>query len=746
MSLWDILNHAMIIDLIAELNRFAPYFAANTTTRLQIPWNIARGVEIVITEASDNDTGPDSSRIRYSLTASPYTLPFGVSNGLGIFAIDPMSGLISFSSDLPFDPERATQFLLTIRASDLGKPSLFALHTLNLVPVPSLVLRDLTGKLRINEELPLGTVIAQLSCVEIGPPSYTTLITLRGQASTAFTIAGRSDLEVAERIDYESLSESEREFNLTATCTNRYKQTDSITITVVVNNVNDNVFQFRHPRHTLLVSENVTASEEVLMVLATDRDSPNANITYSLEASVNDFAIVPYTGQIVIHSSLDRETQALYEFTVHAAYTNMSGLVEATSSMVTIHIADVNDESPIFEESSYNITASNELGDLVVVVSATDSDEGSNGEVTYHLLERIPEFEINETTGAIYIGSFLTSPLYVLNITATDGGEDPRSSLALLYIYVSIALRQTLQVLAEDLVTVEENIPVGSVISNVSYSVQDDSNAALEVVFELVNGSASDVFGINETTGEIYTTGSLDFENLATEYDLTVRATLFAPLHELVDETVVRIEVENVDDTPPEFPMSFYVTSVEQFTVPNITILTITAVDQDALNNTEYLLSGENSSIFQIDSFTGEISATVVLDFPQDYRFTVVAMDSGTGEAAANVFISVFEIPIFIAEEFIFSVSENALPGTIIGKIAYGFMDATGEIDFRVVTPDALYFNATYTVSVNISEDIFHIDSASGNISTLDVVVDFENRGEYVFNVEMYNVITEVVY
>ena len=667
-------------------------------------------------------------------------LPFGISNGLRTFTINPVSGQITFASDLPLNLEMASQYLLTIRASDMGRPSRSDLHTLILVP--TLSLHELPGALSIDEELPLGTVVAELSCEEIGPPTYSTSITLSGQGSNFLRVVERSNLIVAERMNYESLSDNEREFNVTATCSNQFEQTDTIIITVIINNVNDNVFQFEHLRHTLVVSENLTVGEEVLMVSAEDNDLPNANITYSLEPA-SDFMITPHTGEIVSHSSLDRETQALYQFTVHAAYTNMTGLVETTTSSVTIHIADINDESPIFEQSVYdvrNITDANEPGDLVLIVSASDPDTGSGGTVTYHFSEESSNFEINETTGAIFISSLLTYHLYVLNITATDGGEDPMSSTALIFIHSS--LYQALQTLADDIIVVNEDIPVGSVIGNVSYAVLDNSNATLndtsrvEVLFEIVNASVP--FGINATTGEIHTLGSLDYETLATEYNFIVRATLFAPTHELVDERVIRIAVGNIDDTPPVFSMSLYVATTEQFTGPNITILSVSAMDPDALNNTEYFLSNDNSSIFQIGPLTGEISATELLDVPKDYRFTVVAMDSGAGEANTSVFISVNAAPVFIAESFTFPLSESAPPGTIVGRVTDGFEDDTGEIAFLVGVPDVEVFT-------NISESIFQIDATSGNISTLDMV-DHESIEEYVFSVAMYNVNTGTVY
>lgn len=354
--------------------------------------------------------------------------------------IDPLSGVITLTSDLDLDTSTQTisQYLLTIRATD-GESSV--LHTFNLVLVPFPVFQNSITEINIDEEMALGSVVIELSCEEIGPPSFSEEISLNEDLTEVLRFDGRSNLEIARRIDYESLPEDQRQLNVTAHCSNRYDQNDSITITITVNNINDNPFQFQHPRYALLVSENITRGSGILTVLASDGDEPNADIVYSLQQSANagDFMISPNTGELQVQSSLDRETQPLYMLTLLAAYTNTTGMVERTSSSVTIHVADVNDESPEFTENPYNIrniTGFHEAGDLVVTVSAMDGDAGPNGEVSYYLSEQSPNFFVSRRSGVIYINSSLVDILYTLNITAVDSGEEPRASSTSMYLHI----------------------------------------------------------------------------------------------------------------------------------------------------------------------------------------------------------------------------------------------------------------------------------------------------------------------
>ena len=50
-------------------------------------------------------------------------------------------------------------------------------------------------------------------------------------------------------------------------------------------------------------------------------------------------------------------------------------------------LRDVNDNRPVFSQSTYraSISENTALGTTVAIISATDGDSGTNGEVTYRL-------------------------------------------------------------------------------------------------------------------------------------------------------------------------------------------------------------------------------------------------------------------------------------------------------------------------------------------------------------------------
>lgn len=73
-----------------------------------------------------------------------------------------------------------------------------------------------------------------------------------------------------------------------------------------------------------------------------------------------------------------------------------------SSHQVSILVSDINDNSPIFQSDSINLTLSESipLGTPVLNLVATDSDFGLNGLVNYTIL-----FEESEMTGIITEGS-----------------------------------------------------------------------------------------------------------------------------------------------------------------------------------------------------------------------------------------------------------------------------------------------------------------------------------------------------
>lgn len=111
-------------------------------------------------------------------------------------------------------------------------------------------------------------------------------------------------------------------------------------------------------------------NSDVVTLEADDPDVPDSlTLTYSIESGNEGlyFRINPSTGLLQTARSLDRETQAV--FTLQIAAQDRDGNTGTTT--VQIRLIDVNDEVPIFLESSYyaRVAENSQPGTQVLPVS-----------------------------------------------------------------------------------------------------------------------------------------------------------------------------------------------------------------------------------------------------------------------------------------------------------------------------------------------------------------------------------------
>ena len=229
------------------------------------------------------------------------------------------------------------------------------------------------------------------------------------------------------------------------------------------------------------------------------------------------FSIHPSTGAITTNIILDLEDIGVYSGLLITA-TDLDGL-ESNASL-EILVRDVNDHSPTFAESSINVTVSELVSpgfQLPIVVSAEDLDEGENGFVTYSFSGEglSEEFEIDPISGAITVRSELdyeTRQQYVLNITASDSGDQPRvTNLILTVDVIDENDNSPVFLNPEPTFNVTEYSSNGKFVGLVE-ATDLDSGFNSEIVYYIVAGDDDMTFAINSETGEIWTNGTIDRE------------------------------------------------------------------------------------------------------------------------------------------------------------------------------------------------------------------------------------------
>lgn len=269
---------------------------------------------------------------------------------------------------------------------------------------------------------------------------------------------------------------------------------------------------------------------------------------------------------------------------------------------------------------------------------------------------------------------------YDLQIRASDGGAPSLSSTASVTILITTASNapptfQSLEYTAE----LEENQPEYSLVA----SVHADSQSSL--VYDIIVGNDLSMFGINPSSGVIYSAVEFDYEKYP-YFNLTVRATNMAGVW---STTQVLVHIVDVNDNQPMFVQEEYSGNVSEASAAGSVVLdgnnwplVIKANDADSGDNAllRYsIVEPEAQQLFDIDGSTGALKSKVTLDHEvaEKYEFTVQVEDSGmpsrTAEVAARVTVRVLDVndspPRFSQEEYAVRLLLPTHPDVVVTKV-----------------------------------------------------------------------------
>ena len=711
-------------------------------------------IDINATDADPPNEAAGS--ISYSLLSAPFPQPLGVTDCTTIMCIDSATGTITVSSDLETSASTFSECVLTVKAEDnaIKRRSSTTAITVVLLPVPVI---ETPENIQMVENLVEGSVIANPSCSEIGPSSGHLSVSLQGVFTRYFHFdVDQGALSIARTFDFETLPDSSRPFyEIEIVCENQHRLTDVREITIVVINVDDNPFLFENSTYSVSIPENFTVQQAILEVDAYDADFPEGTLEFFFSNNSQYFAINSSTGVVVVTAPLDRESQDQHLFEVRARLHETGQVI---SALLNVTITDVNDEVPMFVPQFYiiyNLTTLNDIGDYVVTILALDPDLNEGGEVTYQLEEN-NFFILNETSGLLFVNSVL-QPNQRLNLTinAMDKGNPQLSSDTTIDFFVHPSPDRVRFSNSHYLFMVPEDEPRGSLIGRVEAFVVDDSNMTneqLQAIYTISMQSSFPTFSIRNTTGEIYLIADLDYELSAHQHGLSIQASYRVTSDILLtSETVVLIDVININDNPPLFTPGFYATTVEEFTPAGTSIMTVSAVDEES-DIIFFSLEGDDSNPFMINSQSGVISAKNNLTIAQDYRFHVIASD-GELRSQAVVHISVSRQvsvkPTFTKEQYIFNISENVHSSNMtqidVGRVealSFGrrYSHEFSSIKFRIGMSNGSMISES-------EPPLFEVNETTGVIYIIDPLrLDAESRITYIFHVEVYNSTDEAAF
>uniref|UniRef100_A0A8C4SMU9 Protocadherin 20-like n=1 Tax=Erpetoichthys calabaricus TaxID=27687 RepID=A0A8C4SMU9_ERPCA len=210
---------------------------------------------------------------------------------------------------------------------------------------------------------------------------------------------------------------------------------------VKVTDVNDNPPQFTQDVFEFFIEENNKADASLGKVSATDEDSDeNGLVLYHLgPEALQVFCINEKTGDLTVRTVLDREKMEMHKIEVFGVDQGNPSL--STSTTVTIHVLDQNDNHPHFitSEFSFFIPENFPLLGEVGIINATDADIGLNGQIIISIVNSSNVFVMDNVRGVLRCSADIDrekDDLYEIWLTAKDSGTPALSSTAKVTIFV----------------------------------------------------------------------------------------------------------------------------------------------------------------------------------------------------------------------------------------------------------------------------------------------------------------------
>jgi len=356
-------------------------------------------------------------------------------------------------------------------------------------------------------------------------------------------------------------------------------------VVLEVQDINDNPPIFPKDSIKLEISEAAPTGSKLQIARARDLDvGMNSVQTYIL--SQNKYFVLDTKSNkdrhvdIVLKNSLDRETKGEHSLVLSAV--DGGNPPKSGTVVIEVLVIDVNDNAPVFSQPLYKtrLSENSALGTSVIKITATDLDEGANGQITYyinHLSDNTKElFKIDENYGEVSLTGQLDhekASSFEIEVQAEDGGGQTGHCKVVIDIddvndnapVISVKSLKKL---------IPENIPPGSEIAVINVKDQDSGENSM-VTCSIPTSLPFQLQPYIKSYFIISTTSSLDREQFE-NYNVTITAK-DGGSPPLFSNITLNIQVSDINDNSPTFELQNYIVYISENTKPGTSVCSVSA-------------------------------------------------------------------------------------------------------------------------------------------------------------------------
>ncbi|XP_056204125.1 protocadherin gamma-B5-like [Falco biarmicus] len=430
-------------------------------------------------------------------------------------------------------------------------------------------------------------------------------------------------------------------------------------VDVAIHDVNDNAPRFLQDSFQLEINELTPPGARFAVGMAEDADvGSNSLQGYELEA--NEYFAVEVKeskdgrkfAELVLRSALDREREQSLQLVLTAL--DGGEPPRSGTAQLYVNVTDANDNPPVFTHDRYHASLREDasLGSMVLNVSASDTDAGTNAQISYRFgqlpAKVLEKFLLNAESGQLVLQEpldFEDTRSYALLVEARDGGglvAHCEVEVEVLDVNDNAPEITVLSVSSP----VPEDAPAGTVVALLNVN-DADSGENGQVSCELSGEAPLSIVASSGGSYKVVTASALDREQAAEHRVTVVARDGGSPA--LSSRTALVLEVSDVNDNAPVFEEAAYSAYVAENNAAGAPVLRVRARDADAGANgrVSYWLAGGSAGAapyVSVEARSGAVYAQRSFDYEQCREFAVAvrAQDGGAPARSSTATVRVF--------------------------------------------------------------------------------------------------------